>query len=161
MPQALLAIIPAIVSGIGLVTQLAGIGQPKMPSPIQPTFPPPGPSALDQKNVVAAMQNALPTLQEQLGGALAPEALVNMAGIASGNPGQSNLGQIALNNWLGLSDTSSLFSGAGGAGGGTAGGQPTTTGADTGAATRGPGSGLSMFPFEAVPAYQGLSGGSV
>lgn len=125
--------------------------------PTTPTATTPTTTPDEQKSKVAAIQSGLPQLQERTGGSLAPDTLAHYAATGAGFPGQENFAQIALANWLGLTDTSGLFGtgGAGGAGGAAPGAPGSTPRAGGGA-----GPSLAMFPNEAVPAFEGLSGGS-
>ena len=142
-------VVPLATTGIGLGMKLAGVGMPST-SAIPATATSPAPSqGGDMQAKISAIARQFPSLQEQTGGALAPEALMQAAGFTAGVPGEPLLSMQALNQWMGTPDLTSLMAGTG----------ASTTSGGSGIAPRASPS-LSMFPNEAVPAYAGLSGGS-
>lgn len=135
---------PGTIALIGLISSLAfggaGLGETLANKPGTPKAAPPPTQAQD--NAAAAQQkqaqeasvsSAFPTLQQQTGGSLSPEATVQLANLLTGNAGSSGIGatnQDLITKLLTGSGGSSGSSGTGvtAGSGGTSSGTPVQSG---------------------------------
>lgn len=162
MPEVIGPIVAFLSSGpgiaLGTAASLAGTGvelAKSLSTPSAPSTPQPTPEQIAQQTAtanapkLAAIGSQFPSLQEQVGGALAPESLATFAGRNAGLPGEPNLTQQALQAWLGLPGGSSSGSGSS---------VPMVPPPELPSHSGGE---LATFPTESTPNYQGLSGGFV
>lgn len=115
----LIPFIPLIAAGAGLAASIIPVvagrgGGGTSATSTAPATDPTAQIAQDQRNRVASIAQRLPDLQSQLGGSVSPDFLMAMASTSSGNPGDRTDAEIAMQDWLGLGDTSGLFTGGGG-----------------------------------------------
>lgn len=158
---AIVPFIPLIVAGVGAAS--TGIGlyeslhQPGAPKQQQEQPKPP-----DQSAEKAAFLAAAPSVQERLGGAVAPDFFANEVARVTGNAGDSDLAKSVLSQYLGLGDASGKSGlNPGGGGIGEGGGQNFTAFNSPSVPTEGIGGGGGVGPpnfFESI--LGGGSGGS-
>jgi len=133
----LIAILPTIAAISGLAGTGVGLGLELSNQPGSTTTPPPTQAQNNQTAAQtkaaqeASVSSAFPTLQQQTGGSLSPEATVQLASLLTGNAGAPGIGA------TGQDLITKLLTGAGGssssgspvtAGSGGSSGSPVTTG---------------------------------
>ena len=117
---AIIPLIPLIVGGIGAASSIGGLfgGGDKAKAPAAEAAKPP-----DQTQEKEQILAAAPSVQERLGGAVAPDFFANEVARVTGNPGDTDLAKSVLSQFLGLGDTSSKMGLNDGGTTGEAGGQ--------------------------------------
>lgn len=117
---AVVPFIPLIISGV-----TAGLGayeafnQPGAPKPPQQEAPKPADQTQQKEQLLAAA----PSVQERLGGAVAPDFFASEVARVSGNPQDTELAKQVLSQFLGLGDSPGKAGAAEGTVGQGAGGQ--------------------------------------
>lgn len=117
---AVVPFIPLIVGGLSAgVSAFEAFNQPGLPKPQAPEAPKP-PDQTQQKEELLA---AAPSVQERLGGAVAPDFFASEVARVSGNPQDTELAKQVLSQFLGLGDSPGKAGAAEGTAGQGAGGQ--------------------------------------
>lgn len=102
MPQ-IIPFLPLIIAGATTGTELglklSGAGEPSAPKSPLDTKPP------DQTAEKEALLSAAPSVQERLGGAVAPDFFASEVARVSGNPADTDLARQVLSQFLGLGGT--------------------------------------------------------
>jgi hypothetical protein len=128
MPQ-IIPFIPLIIAGVGTgVSTFEALNQPGAPKPQAQEAPKP-PDQTQEKEQLAA---AAPSVQERLGGAVAPDFFASEVARVSGNPQDTELAKQVLSQFLGL------------------GGTPDKMGASEGTVGQGATGGQNFSPFTAT-----------
>jgi hypothetical protein len=118
MPEGLMAILPLIFAGASAATAGVGLGENLANKPGTPTPATPSPAATDASAMQAAMNQKalvsqqLPGLQAQTGGSLAPDTLVQLAQLISGQAGTPGASGINADLIKQLSGGSSVSAGS-------------------------------------------------
>ena len=119
---AIAPLIPLIASGIGAigtgVSLFEQANQPGLPQQQATVAKPP-----DQTAEKEAFLTAAPSVQERLGGAVAPDFFANEVARLTGNAGDTDLAKSVLSQYLGLGDSNSKTGLTNSSGPETAGGQ--------------------------------------
>jgi hypothetical protein len=94
MPEALVALIPALIGAAGVGTSIysatntPGAPKPPVPDPAQIAAD----AAKKKQGQVTALSGQFPSIQSATGGSLSPEAWIQMAELLAGKAGEPGIG---------------------------------------------------------------------